>query len=66
MKRIILFFLTNMLVVLTISIVTSLLGLNHYLTEQGIDYQSLLTLCLVWGMSGFSSLSPSHDKAPSG
>jgi heat shock protein HtpX len=64
MKRIILFFITNMLVVLTISIVTSLFGLNRYLTEQGIDYQALLVLCLVWGMSGsLISLAISRQSA---
>lgn len=64
MKRIILFFLTNMLVVMTISIVTSLLGLNHYLTEQGIDYQALLVFCLMWGMGGsLISLAISRQSA---
>lgn len=52
MKRIVLFVITNILVVMTISIVTNLLGVNRYLTAQGIDYQALLVLCLVWGMSG--------------
>jgi len=64
MKRIFLFFLTNILVVMTISIVTSLLGVGRYLTEQGIDYQALLTLCLVWGMSGsLISLAISRQSA---
>src|SRR5690349_17723038 len=51
-KRIILFVLTNILVLLTISIVTSLLGINQYMTAQGIDYEALMLFCLVWGMGG--------------
>ncbi len=52
MKRIILFVLTNILVMLTISILVNLLGLGRYLTAQGIDYYQLAAFCLVWGMSG--------------
>ena len=40
-KRIFLFIATNLLVVATISIVISLLGLHSYLTAHGIDYQKL-------------------------
>lgn len=51
-KRIGLFLMTNLLMVLGISIILSLLGVNGYLTAQGIDYQSLLIFCLVWGFVG--------------
>lgn len=51
-KRIGLFLLTNILMVATIGIVLNLLGVNGYLTAQGINYQSLLIICLVWGMGG--------------
>ena len=51
-KRVLLFILTNAMVILTISIVTSLLGINRYLTAQGINYQSLLVFCAIWGMGG--------------
>lgn len=51
-KRVFLFLLTNLMVILTISIVFSLLGINHYLSAQGIDYQSLLIFCSIWGMGG--------------
>lgn len=51
-KRIALFMLTNILVVVTISIVTSLLGLRGYLTASGIDYSALLIFCLIWGFVG--------------
>lgn len=52
MKRVVLFLITNMLMVLTISLLVSVLGLGHYLTAQGIDYGRLAALCLMWGMSG--------------
>ena len=51
-KRILLFLITNLLIIVTISIVTSLLGVNHYLTDKGIDYNSLVLFCLIWGMGG--------------
>jgi heat shock protein HtpX len=50
-KRIFLYLLTNLLIVVTISLVTSALGLHGYLTRHGIDYSALAALCLVWGMS---------------
>lgn len=52
LKRIFLFLLTNILVIATISIVTSLLGLHGYLTAHGIDYQALAIFCAIWGMGG--------------
>lgn len=52
MKRVLLFVVTNLLVMLTISIVLSLLGVRGYLTAYGIDYQQLMIFCLVWGMGG--------------
>lgn len=51
-KRIFLFLLTNILVIATISIVVSLLGLDHYLTANGLNYQSLAVFCAIWGMGG--------------
>ncbi len=51
-KRIFLFVVVNLLVLVTISIVTSLLGVNQYLTAQGINYQALLGFCLIWGFGG--------------
>ena len=52
MKRIILFVLTNLLVIVTISIITSLLGVNRYIDATGLNYESLLIFCLIWGMVG--------------
>jgi heat shock protein HtpX len=51
-KRIVLFLITNILVMLTISILVQLLGLNRGLGAHGIDYGSLMVFCLVWGMAG--------------
>lgn len=52
LKRIFLFLATNMLVIVTISIVTSLLGLHGYLTTHGIDYTKLAIFCAIWGTAG--------------
>ncbi len=41
MKRILLFVLTNVLVVTVLGVVASLLGVNRYLTANGLD----LTAC---------------------
>src|SRR3990167_4451555 len=52
LKRVFLFVATNILVITTISIITSLLGLHSYLTAYGIDYQQLAVFCAIWGMTG--------------
>ena len=52
MKRIILFILTNVLVVGVLGIVASLLGVNRYLTPNGLDLGSLLGFALVIGFGG--------------
>lgn len=51
-KRIGLFVATNILMIVGISIILSLLGVNGYLTAQGIDFKALLIFCLVWGFVG--------------
>jgi heat shock protein HtpX len=52
MKRIALFLLTNILVVLTISILLQVLGVGNYVTSQGLNYTDLMVFCLLWGMTG--------------
>ena len=52
MKRILLFVLTNVLVVTVLGIVASLLGVNRYLTSSGLDLGSLLGFALVMGFGG--------------
>jgi heat shock protein HtpX len=51
-KRIFLFVLTNILVMVTVSLVLRLLGVGHYITSAGIDYYSLMVFCLIWGFVG--------------
>ena len=51
-KRVILVLVVNALVVFTISIITSTLGLNSYLRDYGLDQGSLMVFCAVWGMGG--------------
>ena len=64
MKRIFLFGLVNLLVIATISIVLQLLGVQPYLTANGIDYRALMEFCLIWGMGGsFISLALSRVLA---
>ncbi len=52
MKRIALFLMTNLAVVAVLGLVTSLLGVNRYLTANGIDYTSLLVYAFVIGFTG--------------
>ena len=54
MKRIFLFLLTNLAIMLVLGIVISVLGLGQVLDEQGIDLdlQALLVLSAVVGMTG--------------
>ena len=60
-KRIFLFLLVNILVMVTITIVTSVLGVNHYMSAKGINYSSLMIFCLIWGFGGaFISLAISR------
>ena len=49
-KRIFLFLAVNALVVLTISLVLSLLGVPSYVGSG--RYGALMVFCLVWGMAG--------------
>ncbi len=51
-KRIFLFMLTNVLVMVSVSLILSILGVGNYLTASGINYQSLMVFCLVWGFVG--------------
>ncbi|MDR3606409.1 MAG: protease HtpX [Oligoflexia bacterium] len=51
-KRIFLFLALNFIVVITLSLVLNLLGVRPYLSARGIDYNSLMAFCLIWGMGG--------------
>lgn len=52
MKRIFLFILTNLAVMLVLSIVASLLGVNRYLTANGLNLSALLGFSLIMGFGG--------------
>jgi heat shock protein HtpX len=52
MKRIALFVLTNLAVVVVLGIVASLLGVNRYLTANGLNLGALLGFALVMGFGG--------------
>lgn len=63
-KRIFLFVATNILIISTLSIVMSLLGVQPYLDAKGINYQSLMVFCVIWGFGGaFISLGLSRVMA---
>jgi heat shock protein HtpX len=64
LKRIALLLAVNFLVIVTISILLAVLGVQPYLTARGIDYYQLMVFCLVWGMGGaFVSLGLSRVMA---
>ncbi|NGY03588.1 protease HtpX [Solimonas terrae] len=64
MKRVLLFLATNLAIVLILSVVTSLLGVNHWLMANGLNYSALLVFCFVFGMGGaFISLALSKPIA---
>ena len=50
--RILLFLATNLAIILVLSITTSIFVLNRWLTENGIDYTSLLVFALIVGFTG--------------
>jgi heat shock protein HtpX len=64
MKRIVLFLLTNLGVMLVLGLAVNLLGLNRFLTANGLDLTSLLGFALVMGFGGaFISLLISKPMA---
>jgi heat shock protein HtpX len=64
MKRVLLFVATNLAVMLVLSIAASLLGVNRFLTQNGLDMGSLLGFALVMGFGGaFISLLMSKPMA---
>ena len=52
MKRIALFLLTNVAVMVVLGIAVNLLGLNNFLSSNGLDLTSLLGFSLVMGFGG--------------
>jgi heat shock protein HtpX len=63
-KRIFLFFAVNILVLTSITIVMSVLGVGSYINAQGIDFKTLILFCALWGFGGaFISLAISRIMA---
>src|SRR5688572_10150769 len=52
MKRIVLFLITNLAVMLVLSITMSLLGVNRYLTANGLNFGMLLVFAALMGFGG--------------
>ena len=52
MKRIFLFLATNIAVLVVLSVIINLFGLNQWLTAEGIDYVGLLVFSAVIGFAG--------------
>ena len=64
MKRIVLFIATNLAIVLVLSLTLRVLGVEPYLTAQGLNLGSLLIFAAVFGMGGsFISLAISKWMA---
>ena len=63
-RRLFFFMAVNIAVVLTISLVTNLLGIRPYIEGNGIHFNSLLIVCSLWGFGGaFISLAISKWMA---
>jgi len=52
MKRVLLFVLTNLAVIVVLGIAANLLGVNRFLTAQGINFGTLLGFAAVMGFGG--------------
>lgn len=64
MRRVFYFLLTNIAILLVLSMTMRLLGIEPYLTPYGLNYQSLLAFAVIFGMGGaFISLALSKWTA---
>jgi heat shock protein HtpX len=64
MRRVLYFLLTNIAVLIVLSITMRILGVEPYLTQYGLNYQSLLVFAAIFGMGGaFISLALSKWTA---
>jgi heat shock protein HtpX len=64
MKRIALFLLTNIAVLVVLSVVASIFGVDRYLTQEGLNLEALLIFSAIFGMGGsFISLAMSKWMA---
>lgn len=64
MRRVLLFLITNLAILVVLGTVLKILGVEPYLSQQGINYESLLIFAAVFGMGGaFVSLALSKWMA---
>lgn len=64
MKRIVLFLLTNLAVMVVLSATLSILGVNRFMTQQGLNIEMLLVFSVIVGFTGaFISLLISKPMA---
>ncbi len=64
MRRIFYFLVTNLAILIVLSAALRMLGIEPYLSQQGINYQSLLVFAAIFGMGGsFISLALSKWSA---
>ena len=54
-KRISLFLLTNILIMVTLTLVINLMGIRPYIDASGLNIPALLVFCALWGMGVHSS-----------
>ena len=52
MKRIVLFLMTNLAIMVVLSITVRLLGADQYLTQQGLNVNALLIFAAIFGFGG--------------
>jgi len=52
MTRVLLFIATNIAILAMVTIVMRIFGLEPYMQANGINYQSLMIFCALWGMGG--------------
>lgn len=64
LRRIFLFGLVNILVLVTLTVILHFTGLDRMLDQRGFNYGSTMVFCLIWGMGGaFISLMISRWSA---
>ncbi|MCT4641617.1 MAG: protease HtpX [Bacteriovoracaceae bacterium] len=63
-KRVGLFLIMNITIMISVSLLMSIFNVQPYLSANGLNYQSLLLFCLIWGSVGsFISLQLSRWQA---
>lgn len=63
-RRVFLFVTVNLLIIASLSVALSLLGIKPYLESNGINYTQLVIFCALWGFGGaFISLALSRIMA---